>query len=187
MSVQIKNNGKSLALKRKRTKTKESKERRPNANDPSDYENSMSEKVQTTLLIGDSMIKNIQGSGKVVLWCNHKTHEGFIYLKPNLKLSPDQVILHVGTDDLKQKESQQVADSIVDLARQIGNSSDASITISELVSRRDKFNEAVTITNKHLKSYCRQNGWELIQHRNISEKGLNQLGGLHLNVKGNQH
>ena len=107
------------------------------------------------------------------------------YIKPNLELSPDQVILHVGTNDLKQKEPHQVADSIVDLARQIDNSSEASITMSELVPRRDKFNEAVTTTNVHLKSYCRQNGWELIQHRNISEKGLNQ-GGLHLNVKGNQ-
>ena len=111
--------------------------------------------------------------------------QGGDYIKPNLELSPDQVILHVGTNDLKQKEPQQVADSIVDLARQIENSSEASITISELVPRRDKFNEAVTTTNVHLKSHCRQNGWELIQHRNISKKGLNQ-GGLHLNVKGNQ-
>ena len=111
--------------------------------------------------------------------------QGGDYIKPNLELSPDQVILHVGTNDLKQKEPQQVADSIVDLARQVENSSEASITMSELVPRRDKFNEAVTTTNVHFKSYCRQNGWELIQHRNISEKGLNQ-GGLHLNVKGNQ-
>ena len=59
--------------------------------------------------------------------------------------------MHVGTNDLKQKEPQQVADSNVDLARQIENSSDASITISELVSRRNKFNEAVTITKKHLR------------------------------------
>ena len=85
------------------------------------------------------------------------------YIKPNLELSPDQVILHVGTNDLKQKEPQQVADSIVDLARQIENSSEASITMSELFPRTDKFNEAVTTTNVHFKSYCRQNGWELIQ------------------------
>ena len=93
--------------------------------------------------------------------------------------------MHVGTNDLKQKEPQQVADSIVDLARQIENSSEASITMSELVPRRNKFNEAVTTTNIHLKSYCRQNGWERIQRRNIFQKGLNQ-GGLHLNVKSNQ-
>ena len=60
-----------------------------------------------------------------------------------------QIILYVGSNDLKQKEPQQVAALIVDLARQIENPSDASITVSELVFRRDKFNEAVTITNKH--------------------------------------
>ena len=70
-------------------------------------------------------------------------------LKPNLELMPDQIILHVGTNDLKQKEPQQVAASIVDLARQIENPSDASITILEPAFRRDKFNEAVAITNKH--------------------------------------
>ena len=68
--------------------------------------------------------------------------ESFASARPDLALSPDQVILHVGTNDLKQKELKQVADSIVDLARQIENSSDASITISELFSRRDHFNEA---------------------------------------------
>ena len=80
------------------------------------------------------------------------------YLKPNLELSPDQVILHVGTNDLKSNEPQQVAGSVVDLARQIENSSDATVIISELVSRRDRFNEAVKTVNKQLKFYCRQNG-----------------------------
>ena len=44
------------------------------------------------------------------------------YLKPNLELSPNQVVLHVGTNDLKQKEPRHVADSIVNFARQIDNS-----------------------------------------------------------------
>ena len=110
------------------------------------------------------------------------------YLKPNLELSPDQVVLHagvhVGTNDLKQKEPPHVADSIVGLARQIENSSEATVAVSELISRRDELNEAVKKTNKHLKSYCRQNGWNFIQHQNITEKELNR-GGLHLNFKGN--
>ena len=40
--------------------------------------------------------------------------------------------------------------------------------------------------NKHLQIYCRQNGWKLIQHLKITEKGLNK-GGLHLSCKGNQN
>ena len=98
------------------------------------------------------MIKNIQGTrlGKAVghrvvvkSFSGATTKAMKDYLKPNLELSPDQVILHVGTNDLKSKEPQQVADSAVDLARQIENSSDATVIISELVSRRDGFNEAV--------------------------------------------
>ena len=104
------------------------------------------------------------------------------YLKPNLELSPDQVVLHVATNDLKQNEPRHVADSIVGLARQIENSSEATVSVSELISRRDELNEAVKTTNKHLKSYCRQNGWNFIQHQNITEKELNR-GGLHLNLK----
>ena len=102
------------------------------------------------------------------------------YLKPNLELNPDQVILHVGTNDLKKKEPQEVAEAIVDLARQVERSSDAKIVISELVCRRDKLNEQVKAVNKRLKRYCQQNEWKLIQHKNVTEKGLN-MGGLHLN------
>ena len=55
------------------------------------------------------------------------------WLKLNLELSLDQVILHVGTNDLKHKEEQQVASSAVDLARRTENSSDATVAISELL------------------------------------------------------
>ena len=160
---------------------------------PNDSEDSVPEKVSTTLLIGDSMIKNIQGTKlgeavghRVVVksFSGATTKAMKDYLKPNLELSPDQVVLHVGTNDLKQKEPRLVADSIVDLARQIENSSEATVAVSELISRRGELNEAVKTTNKHLKSYCRQNGWNFIQHQNITEKELNR-GGLHLNFKGN--
>ena len=70
--------------------------------------------------------------------------------------------------------------------RQFENSSDATSAISGLTSTRDEFNRAVKDANKHLKSYCRQNGWKLIQHLKITENGLNK-GGLHLSYKGNQN
>ena len=167
-------------------------EAQSNAN--GDMENSTPVNESTTLLIGDSMIKNIQGTHlgnavghRVVVksFSGATTKAMKDYLKPNLELSPDQVILHVGTNDLKHKKPQHVVGSAVDLARQTENSSDATVIISELVTRRDGFNEAVKTVNKQLKFYCRQNGWKFIQHQNISEKELNK-GGLHLNFKGNQ-
>ena len=55
-----------------------------------------------------------------------------------------------------------------------------------LQGTRDEFNGAVKDANKHLNSYCRQNGWKLIQHLKITENGLKK-GGLHLSFKGNQN
>lgn len=136
----------------------------------------------TTLLIGDSMVKNIQGRklGKAVghrvvvkSFSGANTRAMSDYLKPNLELNPDQVILHVGTNDLKKKEPQEVAEAIVDLARQVERSSDAKVVISELVCRRDKLNEQVKAVNKRLKRYCQQNEWKLIQHNNVTDKELN--------------
>ena len=53
------------------------------------------------------------------------------YLKPNPEISPDQVVPHAGTSDLTQKEPRHVADSIVDLAREIENSCEATVVLSE--------------------------------------------------------
>ena len=57
------------------------------------------------------------------------------YLKPNLELQPDEVVLHVGTNDLKAKNgktSKEVAEAIVDLAKQIEGSSEAQVIVSGL-------------------------------------------------------
>ena len=88
------------------------------------------------------------------------------------------MILHIGTNDLKTREPKAVAESIVDLARQIEGTCDTIVTLSEL-------DQAVKTANKHLKKFCHQNGWKLIHHENISHSGLNK-GGLHLNFKGNE-
>ena len=95
------------------------------------------------------------------------------------------MILHIGTNDLKTREPKAVAESIVDLARQIEGTCDTIVTLSELVCRKDKLDQAVKTANKHLKKFCHQNGWKLIHHENISHSGLNK-GGLHLNFKGNE-
>ena len=73
----------------------------------------------------------------------------------------------------------------MDLVRQVERSSDAKVVISKLACRRDKINEQVKAVNKRLKRYCQQNEWKLIQHNNVTEKGLN-MRGLQLNPEGNQ-
>ena len=190
-----KEQGFSVKSKKKRKKSK-NKGASNNTLTGKEFEPEKQPKERTTLLIGgDSMIPRIPGkdlgkavghrvivmpfSGATTTAMNH-------YLKPNLEPSPNEVILHIGTNDLKTREPKAVAESIVDLARQIEGTCDTIVTLSELVCRKDKLDQAVKTANKHLKKFCHQNGWKLIHHENISHSGLNK-GGLHLNFKGNEH
>lgn len=107
------------------------------------------------------------------------------YLKPTIDKDPAKVILHIGTNDLKARDPNTVADYIVDLARKIENESNAQVILSEVVSRSDDVpSESVKVVNKKLRKFCTQNGWRLVQHSNISNNGLNKSG-LHLNARGN--
>ena len=80
------------------------------------------------------------------------------------------------------KRSEEVADSIVYLVRQIEYSCDATVTISELVCWRGKLDQAFNTASKLLIKFCHQNEWKLIRHQNITYNRLNK-GGLHLHLK----
>ena len=69
-----------------------------------------------------------------------------------------------------------VADAIVDLVREIENSCDAEIVLSEITIRNDAHGDAAVTVNRRLKRFCRQNGWKLISHANITQKGLSRDG-----------
>ena len=107
------------------------------------------------------------------------------HVVPTVDKSPDQICLHVGTNDLKSSTPSDVADAIIDLAREVEKASESEIVISELTARNDDYCDAVKAVNKRLKQFCNQNNWKLISHVNISSKGLNK-GGLHLNREGNE-
>ena len=47
------------------------------------------------------------------------------YIKPTIEKSPNQILLHVGTIELKSREPNVIADSIVDLACEIEATCDA--------------------------------------------------------------
>ena len=138
------------------------------------------------------MIKRVQG-WKIARKVGHRvvvkafpgatTSDMEHYLKPALAKDPRRVILHVGTKDLKSNLN-QIADSIVDLARMIESESEADVIISEVITRSDKTTEDhIRTVNKLLSRYCNQNGWQLLRHNNISKDHLND-GGLHLNDQG---
>ena len=107
------------------------------------------------------------------------------YLMPTLDKNPQQIILHVGTNDLRDHTPTVVAENIVDLARKIETENNAEVILSELVLRSDSVStDAVKAVNKRLTKFCNQNDWGIIKHQNIDSTGLNKSG-LHLNVKGN--
>jgi len=112
-----------------------------------------------------------------------KTNDMRHYLIPTIEKEPQQIILHIGTNDLKNEEPSKITDNIVDLARKIETESNATVVISELIARSD-MSESIKSVNKKLKQFCNQNGWPLIEHKNITTKDLN-MSGLHLNKAGN--
>lgn len=97
-----------------------------------------------------------------------------------------EIVLHVGTNDLKDHSSRVVAEQIVDLGNQILSSSpDTKVTISALTQSYDEqcLGKKVTDYNKVIKSFCNQSGRGFIKHPNIVESCVNNQK-LHLNKKG---
>ena len=61
------------------------------------------------------------------------------YLQPSLQLKPNKIVLHVGTNDLKDHSSRVVAEQIVDLGNLISSSSpDTKVTILALTQCYDE-------------------------------------------------
>ena len=148
-------------------------------------------KAKVTVILGDSIVKNIQGHklGKVV---GHRvvvrpfpgaTTEDDMrhYIKPTLDKSPDQILLHAGTNDLKNLQPNEVADKVADLVCAVDKT---TIVVSELTTRGDSLENSVKAVNRRLKQLCLENDWKCIRHDNITNSGLNR-GGLHLNKEGN--
>jgi len=102
---------------------------------------------------------------------------------PTVDKSLQQIILHMGTNDLRDHTPTVVAENIMDLARKVEMESNAEVILLELVSRSDNVpNNAVKAVNKRLMKYCNQNDWRVIKHQNIDRNCLNKSR-LHLNEK----
>ena len=107
------------------------------------------------------------------------------FVKPLLRKKPDNVVLHIGTNDLNTvQEPRLAAEGIVNLALQIeGDAPETNLAISGLIARADDKDGKVLSVNKILKKFCRQNHWNFIEHNNINQTHLNR-GGLHLSKSG---
>ena len=103
------------------------------------------------------------------------------YIKPLLKKCPDNIILHVGTNNTVNEPSKIVLGKLLDLKKFIEHTlPESNVVISNLITRIDngKASLTVTKTNEHL--YGLQ--MDIIDNGNITSNELNK-GGLHLNPR----
>ncbi|CAB4007613.1 Scavenger receptor cysteine-rich type 1 M130 [Paramuricea clavata] len=169
--------------------------RSPSSSNSTSLKNAVENNNPVTIIIGDSMIKGLRPD-KISKSVKHKaqvksfpgtTVEDLTdYIKPSLKRKPKNIIVHVGTNDLKMKSAKDVAKSIDKLCKSIKlDQPQTSISVSEIIHREDnqELKEKALAVNKELVRYSEQKKFYLIKNENIDKNKLN-LYGLHLNKQG---
>ena len=86
---------------------------------------------------------------------------------PTLRGNPDEIILHLGTNDLQNDTPRQVAEGIINLMDYITQNSSAKVTVSNLVQRTDDpaMHAKVRETNKILKKFAGNRDLNIILKR----------------------
>ena len=106
------------------------------------------------------------------------------YVKPTLRENPDQIIVHVGTNDLaSNKRPEQIAESIIGVATSL-KSDTCDVLVSSITVRNDQHRKKVAEVNIVLKELCKEKNLYNIKHdKKITIKHLNGSK-LLLNKKG---
>ena len=136
---------------------------------------------ETVVIAGDSLVKNIFGTTMGKQDPRHcYVVKGFPgatvsdmedYVKPITRKSPDKVILHVGTNDLKNSIPKVIADSIMNLCTQIKEESpNTMVGVSALLTRNDNPILATKVkqVNLILDNYCQMNKLPFLRNANIN-------------------
>ena len=121
--------------------------------------------VSVTTIVGESIVRKVFGD-KVSNFLNNihhvvvrsfdgaKTQCMEDYIKPTIKLSPNQIIIHCGTNNLPlNEEPKTIADNIINLAKKV-KSDVHKVAISGIIPRRDLHNQKVKQANDILKQSC---------------------------------
>ena len=148
-----------------------------------------------TVILGDSMTRGINArnirrstSKNVIIrtFSGATINDMLDYIKPSLRLQPDHIIIHAGTNDLRSTEANAIIENISKLCDEIYNfCPKIDITTSQLITRTDSpdINGKVAHTNNLLHDLCEARNLGIIIHENIDERGLDRFG-LHLNRTG---
>ena len=108
------------------------------------------------------------------------------HVKPSMRHSPDLVVLHAGTNNLRSEvPAKRIAENIMKLALEMKNDAN-DVMISSLICRSDdeSLHQKSLEVNKVLLEECNRYSLVYINNNNIdSSKHLNR-GRLHLNYDG---
>ena len=138
------------------------------------------------VIAGDSMIKHINAHRlskantkvRVSTFPGSTTLDMNDYIKPILRKKPDKLILHIGTNSLKGRETpSHCAEEIKTLTETISKSlPHTELAISSLITRLDdeSLTNKVSQVNIKLKQFCQQKNWKFIDNANITLNELNR-------------
>ena len=152
---------------------------------------------RSVAILGDSMIKDIKHWDLVKSCPNNKIFlksfpgadisDMSHYVNPTIKRDPDIVVLHCGTNSLRDEESaEKIASDIADLAAKM-KSDENEVVVSSIICRGDNLNEKAEKVNSTLLSLCQGLHLGYLDNSNINQEHLTYKGrfpGLHLNADG---
>ena len=149
---------------------------------------------RNAVIVGDSVISRIEGwrlnnettRVSVKSFSGAKVEDMSHYIKPTLNHAPDEMIIHIGTNNLRKDTPEEICKKVENLCCMVEKECpNTKIALSEITPRRD-FKEASQkreLTNKGLLSLCQSKNLTFITHPAINEGSLNSRG-VHLNRNG---
>lgn len=98
--------------------------------------------------------------------------------------NPDHVIIHAGTNELDlERQTELMKKCIIDGAKGI-RTNIRTVSILEIVQRKDNFNNRVQDVNNELSKMCREVKLDYITHKNINPNVDLNKSKLNLNRNG---
>ena len=142
----------------------------------------------TILIVGDSMLNGVEerkmpSNVKVRNFPGSTVKDMHDYVKPLLRKKPSHVILHVGTNDAVNSDSNAIVNQLINLKEYIENElPNSTVTLSLPMLRADnaKANKILVAVKNAIKKMS----VDIINNDNIKRDHLGRLG-LHLNFYGN--
>ena len=161
-----------------------------NADNNTVQENNEEWRKGTTLILGDSTISGLiekkmsrNRKIKVRYFPGAKIKDMYHYAIPLLEKKPENIILHLGTNDAPYKSDTDILKDLIELKDFILEKSPSckKITLSTPKVRTDR--ESAKKNNENLTNRLKKQGIPYIMHDNVTHKHLYR-NGLHLNSVG---